>query len=184
MLHFYIPWEYQKTLRFCVVFKGYRNLILVLNVVNRRTSKRSKFVLTLNLNEERAYEILRYYIFHRFLDDFRGNRNPTKWPNTLKQFVGKLPTNCLSVFGHFINLVLKGLNSLNNRSEICGWSLFFSNCFARFGAISTISKTWKAMHVEVLLLVKFQADACNVTKSNNRHGCFSANLNPLVPGVH
>ena len=103
---------------------------------------------------------------------------------TLKQFGGKLPTNCLSVFGHFINLVLKGLNSLNNRSEIWGWSLFFSNCFARFSAISTISKTWKTMHVEVLLLVKFQADTCNVTKSNNRHGCFSANLNPLVPGVH
>ena len=37
------------------------------------------------------------------------NANPTKWPNTLKQFVGKLPTNCLSVFGHFVNLVLKGL---------------------------------------------------------------------------
>ena len=35
--------------------------------------------------------------------------NPTKWPNTLKQFVGKLPTNCLSVFGHFDNLALKGL---------------------------------------------------------------------------
>ena len=35
--------------------------------------------------------------------------NPTKWPNTLKQFVGKLPTNCLSVFGHFVNLTLKGL---------------------------------------------------------------------------
>ena len=35
--------------------------------------------------------------------------NPTKWPNTLKQFVGKLPTNCLSVFGHFVNLVLKRL---------------------------------------------------------------------------
>ena len=37
--------------------------------------------------------------------------NPTKWPNTLKQFVGKLPTNCLSVFGHFVNLALKGLNN-------------------------------------------------------------------------
>ena len=37
--------------------------------------------------------------------------NPTKWPNTLKQFVGKLPTNCLSVFGHFVNLALKGLTS-------------------------------------------------------------------------
>ena len=30
--------------------------------------------------------------------------NPTKWSNTLKQFVGKLPTNCLSVFDHFMNL--------------------------------------------------------------------------------
>ena len=38
------------------------------------------------------------------------NANPTKWPNTLKQFVGKLPTNCLSVFGHFVNLTLKGLS--------------------------------------------------------------------------
>ena len=28
--------------------------------------------------------------------------NPTKWSNTLKQFVGKLPTNCLSVFDHFV----------------------------------------------------------------------------------
>ena len=35
--------------------------------------------------------------------------NPTKWPNTLKQSVGKLPTNCLSVFGYFVNLALKGL---------------------------------------------------------------------------
>ena len=33
----------------------------------------------------------------------------TKWPNTLKQFVGSLPTNCLSVFGHFMGLALKGL---------------------------------------------------------------------------
>ena len=34
--------------------------------------------------------------------------NPTKWSNTLKQFVGNLPTNCLSVFDHFRNLALKG----------------------------------------------------------------------------
>ena len=33
----------------------------------------------------------------------------TKWPNTLKQFVGNLPTNCLSVFGHFVGLALKEL---------------------------------------------------------------------------
>ena len=35
--------------------------------------------------------------------------NPTKWPNTLKESVGKLTTNCLSVFGNFVKLALKGL---------------------------------------------------------------------------
>ena len=35
--------------------------------------------------------------------------NPEKWSNTLKQFGGNLPTNCLSVFDHFMNLALKGL---------------------------------------------------------------------------
>ena len=37
------------------------------------------------------------------------NANPTKWSNTLKQFVGKLPTNFLSVFDHIMGLALKGL---------------------------------------------------------------------------
>ena len=39
--------------------------------------------------------------------------NPTKWPNTLKQFVGKLPTNCLSMFGHFVNLAPKRLSLMD-----------------------------------------------------------------------
>ena len=34
----------------------------------------------------------------------------TKSPNTLKQFAAKLPTNCLSVFDHFVGLALKGLS--------------------------------------------------------------------------
>ena len=38
-------------------------------------------------------------------------KNCTKWPNTLKQFVGKLPANCLSVSDHFVRLALKGLKS-------------------------------------------------------------------------
>ena len=37
--------------------------------------------------------------------------NPTKWSNRLKKFVGKLPTNCLSVFDHFMRLALKGLKN-------------------------------------------------------------------------
>ena len=35
--------------------------------------------------------------------------NPTKWSNTLKQFVGNLATNCYSVFDHFVKLALKEL---------------------------------------------------------------------------
>ena len=35
--------------------------------------------------------------------------NPTKWSNTLKQSIGKLLTNCLSVFDHFVKLTLRGL---------------------------------------------------------------------------
>ena len=35
--------------------------------------------------------------------------NPTKWSNTLKKFVGKLTTNCLSVSDHFVGLAFKGL---------------------------------------------------------------------------
>ena len=35
--------------------------------------------------------------------------NPKKWPNTLRKFVGKLSTNCLSVFDHFVKLALKWL---------------------------------------------------------------------------
>ena len=39
--------------------------------------------------------------------------NPTKWSNTLKQFVGNLPTNCLSVLDHFVILADKGLSSVD-----------------------------------------------------------------------
>ena len=35
--------------------------------------------------------------------------NPTKWSNTLKQFFGNLPTNCLGVFDHFVKLAFKGI---------------------------------------------------------------------------
>ena len=38
--------------------------------------------------------------------------NPTKWSNTLKQFICNLLTNCLTVFDHFVKLALKGLSSL------------------------------------------------------------------------
>ena len=48
----------------------------------------------------------------KFTDQNFQSANPTKSSNTLKQFVGNLPTNCLNVFDHFRNLALNGLNGL------------------------------------------------------------------------
>ena len=47
-----------------------------------------------------------FHPLHRHLDI---SANPTKWSNTLKEFVGNLPRNHLSVFDHFVGLGLKGL---------------------------------------------------------------------------
>ena len=52
-----------------------------------------------------------------------------------------LPTNCLSVSEHFVGLALKGLKAILNFQvrylEAYLW------CFAQFGNICTILKTWK-----------------------------------------
>ena len=40
--------------------------------------------------------------------------NSTKWSNTPKQFVGKLPTTCLSLFDHFVELALKVLSEVTH----------------------------------------------------------------------
>ena len=37
------------------------------------------------------------------------NANPTKWSNTLKQFISNLPTKYLSVFDYFVGFALNGL---------------------------------------------------------------------------
>ena len=57
---------------------------------------------------------LRFLRCVHLLDIEPLNMNPLsakiiKWSNTLKQFVGNLPTNCLIVFDHFVGLALKGL---------------------------------------------------------------------------
>ena len=47
--------------------------------------------------------------------------DPTKWSNTLNQFFGNLPTNCLSVFDHFVGLTLKGLTIFAKLSILDVW---------------------------------------------------------------
>ena len=66
-----------------------------------------------------GWESLLGYMFSSlFTQNNPLSANITKWPNTLKQFVGKLPTNCLRVFDHFVGLALKGLIQSGNKSEI------------------------------------------------------------------
>ena len=50
-----------------------------------------------------------------------SSANPTKWSNTLKQFVGNLPTNCLSVFHYFVKLVVKELKDFPVTSKSTLW---------------------------------------------------------------
>ena len=52
--------------------------------------------------------------------------NPTKWSNTLKQFVGKLPANCLSVFDHFVGLALNGPTHFLVRGDIAIYPSIFT----------------------------------------------------------
>ena len=70
-------------------------------------------------------------LIKKFWWDFVNHDNPlsaniTKWSNTLKQFVGNLPTNCLSMFDHFVGLALKGLTASNESLTV------YSFCVRRF----------------------------------------------------
>ena len=64
--------------------------------------------------------------------------------NTLKQFVGNLPTNCLNVFDHFMNLALKGLNAF--RGLKASWDEVnestIRNCFKKcdFSQVESVTE--------------------------------------------
>ena len=86
----------------------------------------------------------------------------TKWSNTLKQFVGKLATNCLSVFDHFVRLALKRLTTWGERGAgrglliaqnllsmikiICRWSLTFS-WWSLIFSLTRLWASWLIFHV-------------------------------------
>ena len=79
-----------------------------------------------------VYQTCLYYhclfLFFIFWNCYPCNLNPlsanrTKWWNLLKQFVGNLPTNCLSVFNHFVKLALKGLKLESHLQIYCCYLL-------------------------------------------------------------
>ena len=55
--------------------------------------------------------------------------NPTKWPNTLKQFASNLPTNCFGVFVHFVKLALKRLRGNE-------WKIAVNDCICSRSALN------------------------------------------------
>ena len=73
--------------------------------------------------------------------DILLSANFTKCSNKVRQFIGNLPTNCLSVFGHFVGLSLKGLkidtgiNCKNSYFFLC--SLDLSNSWLKIDSITS-----------------------------------------------
>ena len=65
----------------------------------------------------RIFSVKVYFTLLNFKCLFR------KMAKTLKQFLGKLPSNCLSVFDHFVKLALKGLNYVFLKQEHYQFSL-------------------------------------------------------------
>ena len=70
----------------------------------------------------------------------------TKWSNTRKQFVGKLPTNCLSVFDHFMRLALKGSSlpksfSMFRNLQVFQMCYIMNNHYRRLNPSSKHEKT-------------------------------------------
>ena len=51
--------------------------------------------------------------------------NLTKWSNTQKQFVSNLPSNCLSVFDHYVELALNGLKLVDSLYNSEGFTCDF-----------------------------------------------------------
>ena len=78
-------------------------------MININNSKKSTKSSTKHYNSKKCHMFCEMFCFasQNVLNPL--STNITKWSNTLKQFVVKLSTNCLSVFDHFVGLVLKGL---------------------------------------------------------------------------
>ena len=112
MLHFYTPWKYQKNSLFSDVFRRYRNVAVRRNVYK---------------NNGNVY-CIKPVITHVNGKFNPLSANPTKWSNTHKQFVFKLPTNCLSVFDLFVGLALKRLIYLLHHFTIDRYNFMYPHC--------------------------------------------------------
>ena len=61
-------------------------------------------VKTTDVNEDSMNQKPKFSIVFFEVNVNPLSANPTKWSNTVKQFVGNLPRNCLSVFDDFCEI--------------------------------------------------------------------------------
>ena len=129
----------------CMPFRDYLFPVILKKLMFDRYSRVLKYEILININFSLWKLVLCKYKSHlpkmyfaysarifvrgrTFDSEFNHwSTNPTKWSNTLKQFVSKLSTNCLSVFDHFMRLALK-------RSKV----LRVSDCYFMWGTKSHI----------------------------------------------
>ena len=114
---------------FCFLFTRFTSLsshskyFLRDGFYNDKSNNHEIIMMNISNNQQKSSEVTALLSFAIII--FNPLRaSPTKWSNTLEQFVGKLPTNCLSVFDHYVRLALKGLIfAKGNRAEIAFCSI-------------------------------------------------------------
>ena len=93
----------------------YYNYLLILNLLAVLWSSIKSSVRILSEVHSEPSQTSKMELFvKRLLVVNPWSANLTKWSNTLKQVLGNLPMNCLSVFDHFMGLALKGFTIFAN----------------------------------------------------------------------
>ena len=108
------------------------------------------------------------------------NTNLTKWSNTLKQFVSKSSTDCLSVFDLFMGLALKGLinscfsiSSINAKQKSCGAPHLLHMCVILF-CFSEVLKVKQLSFFVDHISLSFFVWRCDFFRSVKRLVTFSS----------
>ena len=114
--------------------KNIHNIEITNKMVTSCKSAHSRYLIALE-DAKRQSQATEKETKHKLIKTEIADINPlsanlTKWPNTLKQFVGKLPTNCLSVFDHFVRLALQVLS----HEQVCLSGLRFERYFSHHRA--------------------------------------------------
>ena len=92
-------------------------------------------------------------VYSNFLNPLSAN--PTKRSNTLKQFVGNLPTNCFSVSDHFAKLVLKWLRDLVLRRLTNGDATDISSLYIHISVFYGVYTSVHRLNVIILCFLRY-----------------------------